>query len=442
MEVDARGRMKKYAKNNLLFSNIKNQPATPGNNIRLTVDRDMQQTAFEALEGKVGSAVAIDVNTGEILSMVSRPSFDPTQFSKGLSKSYWASIVNNKFNPLRDRTIQEHYSPGSTFKTITAIAALEEDIIQPEQIINCGGVFKLGRRPYHDWKINGHGKTNVVKSLRQSVDVYYYKIATMLDIDILADYAKRLGFGSKTGINLPRETLGLIPTKEWKKKQFNEEWQLGETLSCAIGQSYVLATPIQLATAYAAIANGGKLYRPKLVRDIFSNSGQVLQSFKPELVSTVKFSEETMKYIHQGLYEVVNVRKGTAWWSRGRGIRMAGKTGTSQVRSMNKKELFSKCKDMPYESRHHGIFVGFAPFDNPQVAVAVVVEHGCSGSGAAAPVAKEIITTYMKKYHNELYTKYAKEDLISFRKFIKAEKKKKEALEKKKEKEASEEASN
>lgn len=422
MEVDARGRMKRHISSNEIFAGIQNKPAVPGNNIRLTVDRDLQLAAFNALEGRVGSAVAVDVNTGEVLAIVNRPSFDPTRFSKGITPEYWSSLTGDDRNPLLDRSIQEHYSPGSTFKTFTAIAALEEGVVKADEQVMCGPTYRLGRRVYHDWKRNGHGLTDVYKSLAHSVDVYFYKIATVLDIDVLATYARSFGFGTKTEVTLPREIPGLIPTKEWKKKRFGEEWQLGETLSCVIGQSYVLATPIQLAMAYAAIANGGKLYRPHLVKEIFSNSGDVVKRFGPELVGRAKVSPETLKAIKRGLNEVVNKQGGTAWWYRGRGIRMAGKTGTSQVKSMTKKELFSRCEDMPYDSRHHGIFVGFAPFDNPEIAVAAVVEHGCHGSSAGAPVAREVITTYMKKYKPELYQQYLDEDMREYRQMIQRQK--------------------
>ncbi len=429
MEVDARGRMKRHISSNDLFAGIQNKPAVSGNNIRLTIDRDLQLAAYNALEGRVGSAVAVDVNTGEILAMVNRPSFDPTRFSKGITPEYWATLTGDNRNPLLDRSIQEHYSPGSTFKTFTAIAALEEKIVTADEQVMCGPTFRLGRRVYHDWKKNGHGLTDVYKSLGHSVDVYFYKIGTELDIDKLAEYARSFGFGSKTEVTLPREIPGLIPTKEWKKKRFGEEWQLGETLSCVIGQSYVLSTPIQLAMAYAAIANGGKLYRPHLVKEIFSNSGEIVKRFEPELVGQAKVSEPTLKAIRRGLYEVVNKRGGTAWWYRGRGTRMAGKTGTAQVRSMTKKELFSRCEDMPYESRHHGVFVGFAPYDKPEIAVAAVVEHGCHGSSAGVPVAREVITTYMKKYREEDYKKYLDEDIKEYREILRKEREAKERAE-------------
>lgn len=404
VEVDARGRRRRKIKGEIFSELIENRDAISGNNIRLTIDRDLQKTAYNSLEGKIGAVVAVDVNTGEILAMVSRPSFDPSAFGKGI-KNYWSKLFNDPNRPMIDRTIQEHYPPASTFKTITALTALEEAIIRPEQEIMCKGSYRLGRRTYNDWKRSGHGMTNVYKSLRRSVDVYYYQLATQLDIDVIAKYAKGLGLGKKTGISLSREIPGLIPSREWKKKRNGEDWQLGETLSCAIGQSYVLVTPLQLAMSYATIANGGTLYRPQLVKEIFDNSGRIMKRSVPQKVSELKVSKKSLDAIKKGLYEVVNHRKGTAWWARGRGLEMAGKTGTGQVRSMIKKELFSKCSDMPYKDRHHGLFVGFAPFDNPKIAVSAVVEHGCSGSGAAAPVVRNVVSTFMKKYYPDVRLK-------------------------------------
>ncbi|MCP4914300.1 MAG: penicillin-binding protein 2 [Oligoflexia bacterium] len=431
VEVDARGRRRRFVKSNALFQGIENKVSTPGNNIRLTVDRDLQIEAFKALEGKTGSVVGVDVKTGEVLTMVSNPAFDPTQFSKGLTAEYWNELRNNELNPLRDRVIQEHYSPGSTFKTFTAIAALEEKIVTADEEMMCRGTFRLGRRIFHDWKKSGHGMTNVYKSLKRSVDVYYYNIATKLDIDDLAKYAKMFGFGSKTGITLSRETKGLIPTREWKRRARGEEWQLGETLSCVIGQSYILATPLQLALSYAAIANNGTLYKPMLVKEIFSNTGEIVKDFKPQKVGEIEVSEASLKAVKKGLYQVVNEKGGTAWWYRGRGIQMAGKTGTSQVRSMTSKELFAKCTDMPYKDRHHGIFVAYAPYDDPKIAVAAVIEHGCSGSSSAAPVVRDVITKYMKKYHPNTYQKiYEKE-----KKAYLAELRKQQRLKKQKERE-------
>ncbi len=404
MEVDALGRMKRHLTDNELFKGITNVDSIPGHNIRLTIDRDLQLAAYKSLEGKEGSVVAVDVHTGEILAMVSRPAYNPTKFSEGLTLKYWRSLINNPLRPMRNRAIQEHYSPGSTFKIFTAITALEEGMIDDKTEVMCPPTFKLGRRVYHDWKRSGFGRTDVYKSIKRSVDVFYYKIGAKLDIDTLAHYAKMFGFSSKTGVMLPREISGLIPTKEWKIKKNGIPWQQGETISCVIGQSYILVTPLQLAMAYAAIANKGTLYKPIIVKDIFDIDGKIIKHFSPQVRTKInEVSEKTFNIIHKALYKVVNEPKGTAYWFRGRGIEMAGKTGTSQVIGMSSKKLFTKCEEHPYLERHHGVFAAFAPAYDPKIAVAVVVEHGCHGSTAAAPVARDVITAFMKKYYPEEY---------------------------------------
>lgn len=404
VEVDARGRRKRYINTDNLFKGIEDERPSLGMNVKLTIDRDMQIAAFNALEGKVGGIIAIDVDSGEVLTMVSRPSFDPSQFSRGLTPEYWRSLVTNKEHPLRDRNIQEHFSPGSTFKAITGIAAFEEGEIDENTEVFCNGSFRLGRKVYHCWKKEGHGQTNLVKAIRESCNVYFQKAANRMDIDDLAKYAKAFGMGARTGISLPREVAGLIPTKEWKKKRYGQEWQPGETLSCAIGQSYVLASTIQMVTAYAAIANGGKIYRPYVVKDIYDGNGELIKTFTPELLSKITMKKEkTLKLVREGLFQVVNNPKGTAWYRRGQGIMMAGKTGTSQVKSASADKVYAKCENMDYESRHHGLFVGFAPYDNPKIAAAAIVEHGCHGSSAATPVVEAVITQYMKKYHPAQY---------------------------------------
>ncbi len=431
MEVDAFGRMSRHVDKDNIFAGIENQSAEEGNNIRLTVDRDLQLVAYQALEEKnwVGGAVAVDVNNGEVLAMVSRPSFSPSVFSRGLTKDYWSELTNDTRNPMRDRTIQEHYMPGSTFKTITAIAALEEGVVDRDTEVNCPGWFQLGKRRFHCWKKHGHGNVSLFKAIRESCDVYFYKIASKMDIDVLAKYSRALGFGALTRVKLPRETTGVIPTKEWKLKRTGEEWQKGETLSCVIGQGFVLATPIQLAMAYAAIANGGTLYQPHLVKEIFSNQGEVIKNFAPDVVRQTGISKQTLKLVREGLYQVVNNRNGTAWWYRGQGIEMGGKTGTSQVIRFSADKIYSKCEDYPYNLRHHGLFIAYAPERNPKIAVSVVVEHGCHGSSAAAPIAKAIITKYMEKYHPELQKEIAAEEKAKFQAELRQQVKAKESEE-------------
>lgn len=427
VEVDARGRKRKYVNSERLFINAEKKPVSPGSNIELTIDRDMQLAGFKALEGKVGGVVAVSTETGEVLSMVSRPSFLPEQFSRGLTPEYWSSLVNNEQKPLRARNIQDHFSPGSTFKAITAIAGLEEGVINPNVQYTCPGHFRLGRRVYRCWRAYGHGKVNLAKSIRESCNVYYWRAAAQMDIDTIMKYAKLFGLGTKSGISLPREVAGLIPSKEWKKKRYGQEWIKGETLSCAIGQSYVLTSTLQMALAYGAIANGGKLYKPYVLKRIIPNDGGPVKVFNPELVREIQVKEKTLELVREGLYQVANHPKGTAWWRRGKGNQMAGKTGTSQViKAASVEKLYAKCEDQPYEQRHHGVFVAFAPYDNPKIAAAALVEHGCHGSSAAAPVVEAVINTYMKKYMPEEYEKNLKKEQAQWKNFWQAEKARRE----------------
>lgn len=419
VEVDALGRKKKYINTDNLFEGIEDENPQPGKNLRLTIDRDMQSAAYEALKGSSGSVVAIDVHSGKLLTMVSTPAFDPSQFSRGLTTEYWNSLINNEENPLRDRSIQEHFSPGSTFKPFTAIAALEEGIIDPNTKIRCHGTYRLGRRVYRSWKRWGTEKVNVTDALMQSCNIFFYKAATDMDIDNLAKYAKMFGFGQRSGIALPREVSGLIPTKEWKLKRNGIPWQQGETLSCSIGQSYVLVSTLQLANAYAAIATKGKLYRPYVVDEVFDYNGKQLKKYEPELIREIELKDSTWNAVRKGLYKVANEPDGTAWWRKGFGNNMAGKTGTSQViRAASEEQLYSKCSEMDYKYRHHGVFVAFAPYDDPKIAVAALVEHGCGGSSAAAPVVEKVISKYMHKYLPEKQKEYAKKEKEKYLAFL------------------------
>jgi penicillin-binding protein 2 len=411
VEVDARGRRKRYINTDNLFKGIEDDKPVQGMNVKLTIDRDMQIAGYAALEGKVGSVIAIDIDTGEVLAMVSRPAFDPSQFSRGLTSEYWRSLVTNKENPLRDRNIQEHYSPGSTFKALTGIAAFEEGVIDERTEVSCSGNLRYGRKVYHCWKKAGHGATNITKAVRESCNVFFQRAAMRMDIDTIAKYANMFGLGKRTGISLPREVSGLIPTTAWKKKRYGQEWQPGETLSCAIGQSYVLTSTIQMAQAYAAIANGGKIFRPYVVKDIYGTKGELYKTFTPELISDFSMKNpKTLQFVRQGLFEVVNSPKGTAFARRGKGILMAGKTGTSQVVRASADKVYQKCEEMDYEYRHHGVFVGFAPYDNPKIAAAALVEHGCHGSSAATPVVEAVVSAYMQKYQPQLYLKNLEKD--------------------------------
>ena len=408
MEVDALGRRKLDRQKGRVLKEIEDKPEVPGKNIVLTIDQDLQLAAIKAFGDKIGSAVAIDPRTGEILAMVSRPSFDPTEFSRGIPTQLWQKLLANENKPLRDKTIMDHYSPGSVFKTITAIAGLQEGVIDENTKIHCSGSLRLGNRVYHCWKKEGHGDVNVINALTRSCDTFFYRVSQKLkSVDDIAKWAMHLGLGKKTEINLPRETAGLIPTIGWKKQRFNQEWTGGETLSVAIGQSYVLTTVLQLANTYASIANGGTFYRPHLIKRVESQDELPLQEFKPEILDQTRLSEKTYELVKQGLWGVVNSPNGTAYAQRLLGMDFAGKTGTVQVISLAANKIYQKCENMKFKQRHHGMFAGFAPAKDPVIAVAVVAEHACHGSSGAAPIARAIIKTYLEKYYPELYSERA-----------------------------------
>ncbi|MBI3544797.1 MAG: penicillin-binding protein 2 [Deltaproteobacteria bacterium] len=407
MEVDALGHRKRTNKG--ITSGLKPKDPTPGKNLILTIDQDLQMAAQRSLEklyGKkqIGAVIALNPKTGEILAALSQPSFDPTLFSRGVSPKLWGELLNNEYHPLRDKTLQDHYSPGSTFKTITAIAALEEKVIDENTTINCTGSFRLGNRVYHCWNKHGHGVVNIHKAIRESCDVFFYRMGQRLGIDTIAKYANMLGLGRKTGVNLAHEEMGLIPTEEWKKKRFGQEWIAGETLSCAIGQSYILTTPLQLANAYAAIGNGGLLWRPYIVKYIEDNDGRILKEFQPDLIGQAKISKQTIDIVRSGLTAVVNEPGGTTFSRRIPGIDVAGKTGSTQVIRLSADKIHTKCESMPFNVRDNGLFAAFAPPDDPVIAVAVIAEHSCHGGSGAAPVALEVIQTYLQKYMPEKYS--------------------------------------
>lgn len=406
LEVDAFGRKKtRSIESKNLLGGLTSKSASPGKNLVLTIDQDLQMAAAKVFQEKerTGAVVAIDPSNGEVLAMLSWPSFDSTEFSVGIDPKYWASLLNNPDKPLRAKSIQDHYPPGSAFKIISSIAGLEEGIINGNTVWVGGGKFRFGGRDYHEHKRGGFGATNVVKALRQSVDVFYYRLGTKIDIDVLAKYARMLGFGDKTDIRLPDETPGIVPSKDWKKRVEGTEWFPGETLSVIIGQGATTATIVQMANMIAAVANGGTLYRPRVVRYVESPDGEVLETFQPQIIRRNQFKESTMKLVRRGLYEVMTHKNGTGRWANIPGIEAAGKTSTIQVKRFTKDQYYTDCKKWKKEDRHHGMFVVYAPIENPKIAVAAVAEHSCSGSGGAAPIAMEVVKTYLSKTMPDQY---------------------------------------
>jgi len=374
---------------------LKTVDAQPGKNIYLTIDLNVQKTAEALLKGKAGAVTVMDPQTGQILALASSPSFDPNTFVDGMSHEQWDALVSNPLRPLENKVVQGEYPPGSTFKIVTAMAGLEEGVIDKDTTFFCPGYYKYGNRVYRCWKHSGHGDVNVIEALAQSCDVFFYQVGQKLGVDRLAMYAVACGLGSPTRINLDHEAKGLIPSSQWKKRRMGVDWQGGETLSVAIGQGYDLATPLQMLALISAVGNGGKLYKPLILKSVRVPGGAVVLESKPQLVGKLPVSRQNLEIIKEGLKEVVNNPKGTAWRAAHiEGIDISGKTGTSQIVGRSNERNVSK-KEPSNQFEPHAWFVAYAPSDNPKIAVSVIIEHGGHGSSAAAPIAKEIIETYL-----------------------------------------------
>lgn len=384
VEVNALGRV---------IQEVERQDGEPGAEIMLTLDAGLQQMVAERLGEEAAAAVVMDIHTGEILSMASSPTYNPNAFNRGLSHKEWQDLITNPRGPLTNKTIAGQYAPGSTFKMVVALAALERGVITPSQKIFCSGHMELGNARFHCWKRGGHGHMNMVEAHMHSCDIYFYEIAKRTGINRIHDMAKRLGIGDRTGLDLPGERTGLMPSRDWKLATIGAPWQGGETLITGIGQGYVLATPLQLAVMTSRLVSGKKVV-PHLTRKITTADG-VEVPVRTEFES-LGISSHHLKIVQEGMNAVTNVVGGTAYRSRIKEAEfaMAGKTGTAQVRRISKAERDTrvlKNSELPWELRDHALFVGFAPYDNPRYAAAVVVEHGGSGSKAAAPIVRDIL---------------------------------------------------
>ncbi|MBW2229264.1 MAG: penicillin-binding protein 2 [Deltaproteobacteria bacterium] len=380
------------------------EPA-PGGRVVLTLDLDLQRVAEEAFRSddpeepdKMGALVAIDPRNGEILAMVSRPAYDPNAFAGGIDLETWSALVGDQWKPLRNRAIASQYPPGSTYKAIVAVAGLAEGKIDPEETVFCPGWYRMGRRVYRCWKRGGHGEVDLDQALSGSCDVYFYTLGVELGIDTMAKYAAHFGLGKKTGVGLAAERPGLIPTREWKERTRREAWIKGETVSAAIGQGFNLVTPIQLANAFAALGNDGRVYRPRLVKRFETWDGDVV--IVPEIVEPkiAEIDPAVLARVRQGLAAVVNDLHGTGGRARVPGVVVAGKTGTSQVVALEfTKDLEED--EIPIRFRDHALFAAFAPVESPEIAVAVVVEHAKKGGGTiAAPIAQKVLAKYFEKH--------------------------------------------
>lgn len=386
VEVNAMGRVVRVLETN---------DAQPGHNVYLTIDIGLQKKAEELLKGKTGAAVAMDPDTGHILAMASNPAFDPNAFVSGMSHKEWNELISSPFRPMENKALKGQYPPGSTYKIVSAIAGLEEGVVDENTTFYCPGFYKYGDRTFRCWKRGGHGSTAMVKALAESCDVYFYQVGQKLGVDRLSRYAKLCGLGSRTGMDLDHEASGLVPSTKWKKKRFGVPWQSGETLSVVIGQGYNLATPLQILVLTSAVANGGTLYRPLIVDRIETADGEVVRQRKPrQVINRLPVSPETIDIIKKGLWEVVN-GKGTARIARLDDIEVSGKTGTAQVVS-RKKNTDPDEKNRPDHLKPHAWFVSYAYNGKSGIAVSVIVEHGEHGSTTAAPIAREITRHYLQ----------------------------------------------
>jgi len=384
LEVDSHGFEQKL---------LQLKESTVGNDIQLTLDINLQKAAEEALTDKAGAVVVMEVKTGRLLAMASAPLLPLTRFTGGISQKTWDEVINNPKNPLINKTIQGHYPPGSTYKIITAMAALSEKVVSPDTIFYCSGSLKFGNRRYGCWKRSGHGAVNLRRALKESCDVYFYQVSQKLGVDTLAKYARSFGLGEKTGISLENEKSGLVPTKEWKLRRKKRAWQEGETLSVAIGQGFNLTTPLQICRMTAATVNGGNVMLPQFIERIISSEGDISKQFKPKITGKVLGSPAFLRLIRKALVAAVNEPHGTGGKAKLKTITVGGKTGTAQVIRLNRHK--SELEDeIPYKFRDHAWFTCFAPAENPEIAITVLIEHGGHGGGAAGPVAKKVLMRY------------------------------------------------
>ena len=389
LEVNALGRV---------IRELGRREGQTGQTLVLTFDSTLQQSAMTALGDQTGSIVVLDVHTGATMVQASTPSFDPKNFTNGLSETEWRLLTDDERAPLRNKAIAGEYAPGSTFKMMVALAALGAGVINADTSFFCSGSITLGDGKFHCWKRPGHGTTNLSKGIAESCDVYFYEVARRVGIDRIAEMARRFGFGQ--ALDLPGSRPGVMPTMAWKSAVVGQPWMQGETLVAAIGQGFVLATPLQLATMAARLANGGKAVTPFIARDIMAGDSLTGRSEAP--APDMGINQTHLKMVLDAMVRVTNSQNGTAYRARilVPGMAMAGKTGTSQVRRITRAERAAgilKNEQLPWKRRDHALFVGFAPIEAPRYAVSVVVEHGGGGSSVAAPIARDIMVETLKR---------------------------------------------
>jgi penicillin-binding protein 2 len=388
VEVDARGR-------ELEVMGIKQ--SQPGNNLVLTLDLALQKKAEELLEKKSGSILAQNPQTGEILCLANSPSYNPNKFVLGISSKDWKELISNQDSPLHNRAIQAQYPPGSVIKLILAAAALELGIIDENTIFHCYGSIKRSNWVYDCWKkrSGGHGPVNIRRAIGESCNIFFYNIGEQLGINNIARFATSFGLGQKSGIDLENEKPGLLPTAAWKSSRYGMPWQLGDTITMSIGQGYLIVTPLQMLNLISAFANGGILYRPRLIAGWETPEKGIIKKSHSEILNHIPVTPKNFELVRAGLWGGVNKKDGTGTKAQIEGFGVSGKTGTAQVVRM--KEVAGLEKDkIPFKLRDHAWFVAFAPYDQPQIAVVVMIEHGGHGGSVCAPLAREMIKTYLE----------------------------------------------
>jgi penicillin-binding protein 2 len=393
--VDAKGRRLSEAMNEMLIpAEERFVPATPGNNLVLSLDARLQEAAEKAFPGRAGAVVVMEAQTGFILAMVSRPSFDPNKMSGRITRAELKEMFEDPLKPMLNRAMNENYHPGSTFKVVGSLAALERGVLGEHSTLGCGGHFTLGGHTWRCDKPAGHGSLDVRRALQVSCDVFYYRLGDILGLDALSQMAHLLGYGQPTGFDLGRENPGNIPDSVWVQKAYGFAGK-GHAINASIGQGGVDVTPLQQAVAYAAIANGGYVYKPQIVKRLETPDGRVVQEFGPQNAreGRLPIKPENLQIIREALTSVVNVPGGTAYRSRLPDIKFAGKTGTAQVAKLGGKQNL-KTEAVQYWVRDHAWFASFAPADKPEIAVVVLNEHGGWGAESAAPAASKIIRAY------------------------------------------------
>ena len=387
-----------------------------GKNFRTTLDLEVQNFAAETIKDKAASVCVMDIYNGDIIAMVSTPGYNANSFVHGIEKKYWNELISNPLKPLNNKSISGLYPPGSTIKTIVALSALENDIISPNMNVECKGVIELYGEKFHCWKKKGHGMMNLKSAIKRSCDVYFYEVARKLGVDRISDTSKKFGLGKKVLQDFIEERSGVVPNTRWKKKFIGKNWYLGETLHSGIGQGYFQSTPLQLCLMTAQLANGGFEIQPRLIFDKKSNNLKNYLDYKnsnpdsslPIDILASDFNlkplfrnQENINFIKDAMFSSTNEPGGTSYGSRidNKKFRFAGKTGSSQVKRFTEaqREAEVKQKDLKYEDRDHALFIAFAPYDSPKYAISVVVEHGGSGSKAAAPVAKKVIKKVLER---------------------------------------------